>query len=87
MISPRSEQRIGRVPAASKEDIDSAVAAARHAFDAGEWPRLTRRSEPTTSHVWRTGSNADGPNSPNDHRGARLHPVPVAGLTRRCRPS
>ncbi|RZB14415.1 aldehyde dehydrogenase [Streptomyces sp. F001] len=41
IISPRSEQRIGRVPAASKEDIDSAVAAARHAFDAGEWPRLT----------------------------------------------
>jgi acyl-CoA reductase-like NAD-dependent aldehyde dehydrogenase len=41
VVSPRSEQRIGRVPAASKEDIDAAVAAARHAFDEGEWPRLT----------------------------------------------
>ncbi|MFG2658617.1 aldehyde dehydrogenase [Streptomyces sp. NPDC048425] len=41
VISPRSEQRIGSVPAASKEDIDAAVAAARHAFDEGEWPRLT----------------------------------------------
>ncbi|MEU8874469.1 aldehyde dehydrogenase [Streptomyces javensis] len=41
VISPRSQRRIGRVPAASKEDIDAAVAAARHAFDEGEWPRLT----------------------------------------------
>ena len=41
VISPRSEQRIGRVPAASRADIDAAVAAARKAFDEGEWPRLT----------------------------------------------
>ncbi|MCX5254928.1 aldehyde dehydrogenase [Streptomyces canus] len=41
VISPRSELRIGSVPAASKEDIDAAVAAARRAFDEGEWPRLT----------------------------------------------
>lgn len=41
VISPRSEERIGSVPAAGKEDIDKAVAAARHAFDDGEWPRLT----------------------------------------------
>ncbi|MCX4706538.1 aldehyde dehydrogenase [Streptomyces sp. NBC_01373] len=41
VISPRSEQRIGSVPAATKEDIDAAVAAARRAFDEGEWPRLT----------------------------------------------
>lgn len=41
VISPRSEQRIGRVPAASRTDIDAAVAAARKAFDEGAWPRLT----------------------------------------------
>ncbi|MFD5063687.1 aldehyde dehydrogenase [Streptomyces sp. NPDC058394] len=41
VISPRSEQRIGRVPAATKGDIDAAVGAARRAFDEGEWPRLT----------------------------------------------
>jgi acyl-CoA reductase-like NAD-dependent aldehyde dehydrogenase len=41
VISPRSEERIGRVPAASRADIDSAVAAARRAFDSGPWPRLT----------------------------------------------
>ena len=38
---PRSEQVIGHVPAASTADIDAAVAAARRAFDEGEWPRLT----------------------------------------------
>src|SRR3954452_3463794 len=41
IISPRSEQIIGHVPAASRADIDDAVAAARQAFDQGEWPRLT----------------------------------------------
>ncbi|MFC6065311.1 aldehyde dehydrogenase [Streptomyces ochraceiscleroticus] len=41
VVSPRSEQRIGRVPAATEGDIDAAVAAARRAFDEGEWPRLT----------------------------------------------
>jgi len=41
VISPRSEERIGRVPAASRTDIDDAVAAARRAFDEGPWPRLS----------------------------------------------
>jgi len=41
VISPRSEERIGGVPAASVADIDAAVAAARDAFDNSEWPHLT----------------------------------------------
>ncbi|GAA1267448.1 MULTISPECIES: aldehyde dehydrogenase family protein [Streptomyces] len=41
VIPPRSERRVGRVPAASEADIDAAVAAARRAFDKGEWPRPT----------------------------------------------
>lgn len=41
VVSPRSEELIGRVPAASREDIDDAVAAARRAFDDGPWPRLS----------------------------------------------
>ena len=41
VISPRSEERVGRVPAASREDIDDAVAAARRAFDEGPWPRMS----------------------------------------------
>jgi aldehyde dehydrogenase (NAD+) len=40
VISPHSEKPIGDVPAASHEDVDAAVAAARQAFDHGPWPRL-----------------------------------------------
>jgi acyl-CoA reductase-like NAD-dependent aldehyde dehydrogenase len=41
VISPRSEELIARVELASEADVDRAVAAARDAFDHGEWPRLT----------------------------------------------
>jgi aldehyde dehydrogenase (NAD+) len=41
IVSPRSEEVVGHVPAASRADVDAAVAAARRAFDEGEWPRLT----------------------------------------------
>lgn len=41
VVSPRSGERIGRVPAASRADIDDAVAAARKAFDEGPWPRMS----------------------------------------------
>jgi betaine-aldehyde dehydrogenase len=40
VISPHSEEVIGRVPAAAEADVDRAVAAARKAFDEGPWPRL-----------------------------------------------
>ncbi|MGA8329621.1 MAG: aldehyde dehydrogenase [Mycobacterium sp.] len=40
VISPHSEKPIGDVPAATPEDVDAAVAAAREAFDYGPWPRL-----------------------------------------------
>ena len=39
IVSPRSEEVIGRLALASQADIDRAVAAARTAFDEGEWPR------------------------------------------------
>jgi len=41
VISPHSEEVIGRVPDASPADIDAAVAAARRAFDDGPWPRMS----------------------------------------------
>ncbi|QIP86747.1 aldehyde dehydrogenase [Streptomyces sp. Tu 2975] len=41
VISPHTEQVIGRVPHASRADVDRAVAAARRAFDEGPWPRTT----------------------------------------------
>jgi acyl-CoA reductase-like NAD-dependent aldehyde dehydrogenase len=41
VISPATEEVIGRVPDASPADIDRAVAAARAAFDDGPWPTMT----------------------------------------------
>jgi aldehyde dehydrogenase (NAD+) len=41
VISPHSEERVGRVPEGTNADVDRAVAAARQAFDEGDWPRLS----------------------------------------------
>lgn len=41
VVSPHTEEVIGRVPHASEADVDRAVAAARRAFDEGPWPRAT----------------------------------------------
>jgi aldehyde dehydrogenase (NAD+) len=40
VISPTTEEVIGRVPDGSNADIDRAVAAARNAFDRGPWPNM-----------------------------------------------
>lgn len=39
VTNPATEEVIGRVPLATTADMDAAVAAARHAFDTGPWPR------------------------------------------------
>jgi len=41
VISPTSEELVGRVPEAQVADVDRAVAAAREAFDHGPWPRMS----------------------------------------------
>ncbi|MFG1945137.1 aldehyde dehydrogenase [Nonomuraea sp. NPDC048826] len=41
VISPHTEEVVGRVPDGTTEDVDRAVAAAREAFDHGPWPRMT----------------------------------------------
>ncbi len=41
VISPSTEEVVGEVPLATKDDMQRAVQAARHAFDEGPWPRLT----------------------------------------------
>ena len=41
VISPHSEETVGRVPAGTPADMDRAVDAARRAFDEGPWPRLS----------------------------------------------
>jgi betaine-aldehyde dehydrogenase len=40
VISPHSEELVGRVPEGTEGDIDRAVTAARDAFDNGDWPRM-----------------------------------------------
>jgi betaine-aldehyde dehydrogenase len=40
VISPHTEEVVGRVPEGTAADVDRAVAAARAAFDEGEWPRM-----------------------------------------------
>ncbi len=42
IVSPDSEQVVARVAEADEADMDSAVAAARDAFDRGPWPRLSK---------------------------------------------
>ncbi|MFJ9668450.1 aldehyde dehydrogenase [Streptomyces sp. NPDC101219] len=41
VVSPHTEEVIGRVPHASTADVDRAVAVARRAFDEGPWPRTS----------------------------------------------
>jgi aldehyde dehydrogenase (NAD+) len=41
VVSPHTEQVIGRAPEAREADVDRAVAAARTAFDTGPWPRMS----------------------------------------------
>jgi aldehyde dehydrogenase (NAD+) len=41
VISPTTEEVVGRVPDGTEADIDKSVAAARTAFDRGPWPRMS----------------------------------------------
>lgn len=40
VINPADGKTIARIPAAGREDVDQAVAAARRAFDGGAWPAM-----------------------------------------------
>lgn len=40
VVSPSTEEVIGRVPDGQRADVDRAVVAARHAFDRGPWPHM-----------------------------------------------
>ncbi|MDT3440455.1 aldehyde dehydrogenase [Pseudofrankia sp. BMG5.37] len=41
VVSPHTEETVGRVPEGTTADLDAAVAAARDAFDNGPWPRMS----------------------------------------------
>ncbi|MEO8603938.1 MAG: aldehyde dehydrogenase [bacterium] len=61
VISPHSEELVGRVPEAKEADVDRAVAAAREAFDRGPWPRLSgsERADVMTRLLMALQSRAD----------------------------
>ncbi len=42
-INPANGEINGQIQSAAKQDIDEAVASARHAFDHGPWPSVTRK--------------------------------------------
>lgn len=46
-IDPATEVAIAQVAAATKEDVELAVQAARHAFDHGSWPQLSGKQRAT----------------------------------------
>src|ERR1700681_1179382 len=50
---PATEEVIAKVPAGDKADIDAAVAAARRAFEAGPWSRISPADR--SRLVWRLG--------------------------------
>jgi aldehyde dehydrogenase (NAD+) len=41
VVSPTTEEIVGRVPEAQNADVDRAVAAAKDAFEHGPWPQMT----------------------------------------------
>jgi len=47
VIAPATERTFVRVAEAMEADIDRAIAAARHAFDHGPWPRMSRAERAT----------------------------------------
>jgi aldehyde dehydrogenase (NAD+) len=41
VVSPATGKKVGQVPRAAEADVNAACTAARKAFDAGPWPRMT----------------------------------------------
>ena len=58
VISPFTEVVAATVPEASRNDVDSAVAAARRAFDEGPWPRMSTEDRIALVARLRTGLEA-----------------------------
>lgn len=50
VVNPATEEVIHHAPAATAEDVDLAVQAARQAFDHGDWPRLSGRARAVFLH-------------------------------------
>src|SRR3569833_1314750 len=53
IFNPASGQRIAMAAACGKPEVDAAVAAARKAFDAGPWPRMSPSARGKI--IWKIG--------------------------------
>ncbi len=51
-VSPRDGRVIAHVALCGPQDVDSAVAAARRAFDEGPWPRMHPRERRAVLRGW-----------------------------------
>lgn len=51
VVNPATEETLLRLPQASPEQADAALAAAREAFDQGSWPRMTPRERADALHT------------------------------------
>ena len=60
VISPSTEALYLRVAEATADDVDRSVAAARHAFDRGPWPRMTPGERAPFLHAIADGIAARG---------------------------
>ncbi len=79
VISPGTEEPIGRVPDSTEADIDAAVAAARRAFDSGPWPRTSPAERADLlAAVSATHPGAQRGDRPHHHRAERLAHLVVA---------
>jgi aldehyde dehydrogenase (NAD+) len=58
IISPTTEETIGRAPEGSQADIDRAIAAARSALHDGPWPRLSACARANFLHALAEGLRA-----------------------------
>src|SRR5258707_14873866 len=77
VISPHTEEVVGRVPDGTPADMDRAVAAARDAFDNGPWPRMAPADR--AAAVGRlagldAGRPAEGAELLPEELGSPLHP-------------
>ncbi|WP_146034512.1 aldehyde dehydrogenase family protein, partial [Burkholderia thailandensis] len=50
VVDPATEMTIAEVAASDARDVDAAVAAARRAFDSGDWPRMRPASREKLLH-------------------------------------
>lgn len=59
VVNPATEEAFGSSAAASIQDIDAAVAAARVAFDKGPWPRMSMKERAAILNRWADELEAD----------------------------